>query len=364
MAMKNVFRNKKRTLFVLVGVLVTYGMVVFVVCMPAMMSDIMGDGLEKFQPMDYNVSFKRPVSDGALSYISHIVDDVSDLAGKAEYPFTLSSGQREVSLSVIGLERDTVFYNLSNRAGDALDVPEDGILISEYAAKKLRVGVGDRVRLHSSLSDEDDQWIEVSGVVYQAMGVNGYMDRKELARRYFTPGVVTGFFMNADDPQTESKLMELPAVASVSSLAATKSVFREYTQIMNAFIFFMVFLSGVLGFAIVYNATIISIGEREREFSSLRVLGFSGGDIFRLLLKENNVISAAGFVAGIPLANVFLSYSSDVFSSELYTMHLRAGPWNYMQGLLATIFFIVLAQVATYRKIQKLDFMAALKNRA
>jgi putative ABC transport system permease protein len=196
------------------------------------------------------------------------------------------------------------------------------------------------------------------------MGVNGYMNIDALASRYLTPGVVTGFFMNADDPEAKRKLMELPAVASVSSPDATRETFQEYTQIMNIFIFFMVGLSGILGFAIVYNATIISIGERETEFSSLRVLGFSGGDIFRLLLKENNVITVAGFIAGVPLANVFLRYSSDVFSTEQYTMYLRAAPENYMQGIVATVFFIVLAQTATYRKIQKLDFMAALKNRA
>jgi putative ABC transport system permease protein len=364
MAMKNVFRNKKRTAFVLVGVLVTYGMTVFVVCMPASMSEMMGEGLEEFQPMDYNVSFKRPVSERALFDIKRIVDDVTEIEGKTEYPFLISAGHREISLSVIGVERDTVFYNFKDGAGERLDIPEDGILISDYAAKELRVGAGDRVKLHSYLSDKDDRWVEVRGVVYQAMGVNGYMDRDALARLYFSPGAVTGFFMNADDPRVESKLMELPAVASVSSVAVTKEIFGEYTRIMNAFIYFMVLLSGVLGFAIVYNATIISIGEREREFSSLRVLGFSGGGIFRLLLKENNVISVMGFIAGVPLANVFLRYSSEVFSTEQYTMHLRAGPWNYLQGVLATAFFIVLAQAATYRKIQKLDFMAALKNRA
>jgi putative ABC transport system permease protein len=293
-----------------------------------------------------------------------MVDDVSEIEGKTEYPFLVSSGQRELALSIIGLEQDTVFYNFKNKAGNAIYVPEDGLLISDYAAKELRVGVGDRVKLHAYLSDEDDSWAYVRGVVYQAMGVNGYMNRDALARAYFTPGVVTGFFMNSDDAAAESKLMKLPAVSSVSSIAATREIFREYTRIMNAFIFFMVLLAGILGFAIVYNATIISIGEREREFSSLRVLGFSGGDIFRLLLKENNVISVAGFLAGIPLANVFLRYSSEVFSTEQYTMHLSAGLWNYLQGMIATVLFIVLAQAATYIKIQKLDFMAALKNRA
>jgi putative ABC transport system permease protein len=362
-AMKNVFRNKKRTAFVLMGMLLTYGMLVFVVCMPGMMSDMMGEGLAEFQPMDYNVSFKRPVSERALSDVAGVVDDASAIEGKLEYPFVLSSGQREITLSIIGLERDTVFYNFRNREGKAIALPEDGILLSDYAAKKLRVGVGDSVKLHAYLAGGEDRWTELRGIVYQAMGVNGYMDKDALAKQYFVPGAVTGFLMNAEDPRAESKLSDLPAIASVYSVAATREIFREYTQMINAFILVMVLLSGVLGFAVVYNATIVSIGEREREFSSLRVLGFSAGDIFRLLLKENNVISAAGIALGIPLANLFLRYSSEIFSTEQYTMHLRASPANYLQGMLLTVCFIVAAQIATYRKIQKLDFMAALKSR-
>ncbi|MDR2089440.1 MAG: FtsX-like permease family protein [Clostridiales Family XIII bacterium] len=364
MAMKNVFRNKKRTVFVLVGVFLTYGMLVYVVTMPSMMSDMLGEGLAEFQSMDYNVSFKRPVSERALPVAARVVDDAGEFEGKLEYPVLLSAGPREIALTVIGLEKDTIFYHFKDKAGKAVAIPEDGLLLSDYAAKKLRVGVGDGVKLHSYIAGREDRWMEVEGVVYQAMGVNAYMRADALARAYFEPGVVTGFFLNAGDPRAESKLLELPAVASVSSLAATMEVFQKYTQIMNSFIFFMVLLSGVLGFAIVYNATIISIGEREREFSSLRVLGFSGGEIFRLLLKENNAISAAGVLAGVPLANLLLIYSSDIFSTEQYTMHLRAGPEHYLQGMLLTACFIVLAQAATYRKIQKLDFMAALKNRA
>jgi putative ABC transport system permease protein len=363
MAMKNVFRNKKRTGFILSGVLVTFAVMTLAITMPRMISDMAGDGLREFQPMDYNVSFRAPLPEAVIREIPGIVDGVTDIEGKIEYPFRLSSGPREQALSVIGVERGTVFYHFRTQAGETLEIPENGLLLSDYAAKKLRVGVGDFVLLHSYLSDQDDRWIEVSGVVYQAMGVGAYMDRDFLAKAYLDPGVVTGFYMNAGDPLTESRLLDLPAVSAVFSLAATQDVFQQYTAMTNATIVLMVALSGVLGFAIVYNATLISIGERETEFSSLRVLGFSRGEIFRLILKENNVITAGGLLAGVPLANLFLRYSSEVFSTEQYTMRLQAGPAEYLTGMGATLLFIVLAQIATYRKIQKLDFMAALKNR-
>jgi putative ABC transport system permease protein len=152
-------------------------------------------------------------------------------------------------------------------------------------------------------------------------------------------------------------------VTSVSSTDSIADVFAQETQLMDSMIGFMLILSGVLGFAVVYNATIIGIGERETEFSALRVLGFSRGDIFRLVLKENNLTTVIGVLAGMPLANLLMVYFSGIFSTEQYSMILRAGPETYIMGLAVTVFFVVLAQVATYRKIRGLDFMAAIKSR-
>jgi putative ABC transport system permease protein len=338
----------------------------FVLCTPVMLSDMMGEGLREFQPMDYNVTFGSPVSERSLRGVGAAVgaaEDVEEIEGKLELPFRLSRGNHEITLSVIGLERDTVFYNFKDKNGKRLDVPEHGILISDYAAKELGAEVGDMALMHP-YTGHDDIWVEVRGIVYQAMGVNAYMDKAAMAREYFDPGAVTGFYMNAAVGGLEGKLLDLPAVNSVASLEVTQDTFKEYTQIMNISITFMLLMSGVLGFAIIYNATIISIGERETEFSSLRVLGFSRGEIFRLVFKENNVAAAGGLIAGIPLANLLLAASSEVFSTEQYTMLLRASPLVYLEGAAATLFFVVLALGATYRKIRTLDFMAALKNRA
>jgi putative ABC transport system permease protein len=363
MAMKNAFRNKKRTVFILFGVALSYGLMSFVLCMPAMMSDMMGEGLREFQPMDYNVTFGRPVSERALRDVRAAVGSVEDIEGKLEMPFRLSRGNHEISLSVIGLERGTVFYNFKNKNGSRLELPEYGILISDYAAKKLGVKVGDMALMHP-YTGQDDGWVEVRGVVYQAMGVNAYMDKGAMAREYFEPGAVTGFYLNSDAGGVKEKLLDLPAVNSVASLAATQDTFKEYTQIMNISISFMLLMSGVLGFAIIYNATIISIGEREAEFSSLRVLGFSRGEIFRLVFKENNVAVAGGLAGGVLLSHVLLAASYDIFSTEQYTLLLRADLPVYVEGAAATMFFVILALAATYKKIQNLDFMAALKNRA
>ena len=125
----------------------------------------------------------------------------------------------------------------------------------------------------------------------------------------------------------------------------------------------MLVFSGILGFSIVYNVTSVNIGEREAEFSTLRVLGFGNQDIYRLILKENNVITLVGILLGIPVGAAMLHYSSSSFSTEAYTIKMEPTFSAMIYAAIATIFFIVLAQGATFRKIKKLDFLQALKYR-
>jgi putative ABC transport system permease protein len=331
--------------------------------MPAAIDAMMGEGLREFQPMDYDVSFENPASRKAISGMRAQLEDMEGLEGKIDMPFKISSGTRDISLPLLGVERDTAFYRFRDKEGNPLPFPRDGILLSDYAARKLDVGVGDSVKLHSYLYDRDDRWAVVSGIVYRALGTRAYADMDYLARNFLEPGAVTGCFLDSADPDAARKLMELPAVASVVSVRDARAVLKTYTRMINAFLAFLVALSGLLGGIVIYSVAIINIGERETEFSTLMVQGMSHWEIFSLLLRENNVVTILGFIVGVPLTALFLEYSGDLFSTEQYTIMMSASAVNYLDGALLTGLFIVTAQAAAWRRIKNLDFLSALKNR-
>ncbi len=72
-------------------------------------------------------------------------------------------------------------------------------------------------------------------------------------------------------------------------------------QYMDMIIFsvgIMMIFGAILGFAIVYNVTIISISERSMEFSSLRVMGFDKREIYKLISRENGIMTLIGVILG------------------------------------------------------------------
>ncbi len=361
---KNVFRNKKRSLFVLMGVALTFGTLMFTMTMPGVIDEMMVKQYEEYQTMDYNVSFSGPMLQSARRDLLHELSGPSYVESRIEQPFEISIGNRKETVVVIGVSADSKVFHLMDRREQKI-VPRSGqVLITENLANALHVAPGDRVLVKSFLPGEAEAYLVIQDIVRQTMGMNAYMDLEDMGDRLLEHGAINGVYINTEDPEVVTKLREMENVSTVLSSQDMKDMFSEYTGLMSIMIGVLVMLSGVLGFSIVYNATIVSIGERKMEFSSLRVMGFGKEEIFRMILSENILISIAGILAGLPLGYLMTAYSSKAFSSELYTLYLVPTPAAALQSLIYTILFLLVAQFATYEKIRKLDFLQALKNRA
>ncbi|MEI8216973.1 MAG: FtsX-like permease family protein [Eubacteriales bacterium] len=359
---KNIFRNKKRTIFVMAGVILTYAMMLFTFTMPDILDEMMNKQFSEFQKMDYNINFSTPLNKSVVNEIGNLID-TSVIEGKIDFPFEIINGSKSKAVSIIGLKKNTVFYSFKNAGGSKIDLPEHGIVLTENLAKVLGAKVGNLVIVHSYFPNKKDTYIEVSGIIRQSLGINAYMNIDEMSSLLLEKNLITGVYFNSKDPYVTQKLANAKNIESISSIADMKQAFLNYLDLTYALLSFMILFSGALGFVIVYNATIISLSEREMEFSSLRVLGFSKFEIFKLLVKENNMITMVGILIGIPVGKAMLDYSAQTFSTEMYTFHMQPTLAAGIYSTIFTLIFILLAQAATYRKISKLDFLQAIKNR-
>lgn len=361
--MKNIFRNKKRSLFVLMGVSLTFGTIMFTMTMPDIIDDMMVKQFEEVQTMDYNVSFSRPVLKTAARDIGYELSETSYVEGRIEYPFEISVGNRLKAVTIIGLTPDSRVMHLSNLSEQPIQPGSGEILLTENLANSLKVSIGDKVRVKSYNPDGRDSYLTVQDIVKQTMGMNAYMNIDDMGDILLEHGVITGVYINTSDQNVVSTLRRMDNVSTILSSQDMKNMFLEYMGLMGIMLSMMVLLSGILGFSIVYNATIVSLSERKMEFSSLRVMGFGKDEIFRMMLSENTLIAIAGILLGVPMGYGMTAYSSAVFSTDLYTLYMSPTPTSILAAFVFTVLFLLFAQFATYEKIRKLDFLQALKNR-
>ena len=361
MVIRNISRTKRRALFLIIGIALTYA----ITMVPFFMSNVW-DGLffvqfGEFQTMDYSIDFDLPMNKNSIKEINHLAE-IDHIEPKAELPFEISHGWKKESVSIIALETNTKLYNFKTTSGNNINLPDSGILLSQILARQLGVQVGDEVIVKNFLPDKKDKHIIVKGIIEQYLGSNAYMSLDEMYNVIGDKDLITGALVKSQDDLV-SKLKDVKNIRQIQSVNDMQSSLLEYMDMIIASVGVMLIFGGVLGFAIVYNITTVSINERLMEFSSLRVMGFEKSQIYRLITRENWIMTGVGIILGMPLGYGMCIALVEAVSTEIYSIPAIIDLKTYLYSTIATIIFVTIAQLATVRKIHNLQFMDALKNR-
>ena len=352
LVLRNIFREKKKFIFIGAAVAITCGMMIMTMWMIDIVDMMFNRYYGEFVNIQYNISFDGFKSENSSREFTKLIN-VKEMEQRIEMPFEIKNGRDSKIVNIIGLENNTKFYSLK--------VPEDGILLSSNLATTLNVEAGEEVILKSLIRDDDYIYVYVKGIVNQALGINVYTNIDFLRDKFLDKGIINGIYINSNDNVVD-KLKDIKDI-TVLSQYDMKDAFSEFTAMTSAAMGVMVIFSGLLGFIITYSMTLMSINERALEFSSLRVMGFTKGEIFNMLIRENMIMSVIGIVFGIPIGLWLVNYMGVSFTTDLYTMKEPVTASGIGMSIILTIVFIILAQLMTYVKIHKLDFMQALKNR-
>lgn len=356
---RNIFREKKKFAFIGAAVAITCGMMIMTTWMIDIVDVMFNRHYGEFIKIQYNVSFDGFKNRNVLNEFAEAAN-IKEMEGRIEIPFEIENGRKSKIVNVVGLEGNTAFYGFRDMKGNKVNLPAEGILISSNLAKALGAHVGDEILLDNFVSDNDG-YVTVKGIINQALGINGYMNIDYLSGHFLDKGVINGVYINSDE-DIPNKLDDMKNI-TVQSQLDMKKAFEEFTAVTAVSMGIMVIFSGLLGFVIVYSMTLMSINERTLEFSSLRVMGFSRKEIFNMLIRENMIMTVMGIIAGIPVGLWLVDYMGSLYTTDVYTMNEPVSTNGIFLSIVMTIVFITLAQLMTYAKIHRLDFMQALKSR-
>jgi putative ABC transport system permease protein len=361
MVIRSISRTKRRAVFLAIGIALTYAITMLPVYMATIWNTLLDKQYGELQKMDYSINFAVPLSTNVMLDIKQLTD-IDVIEPKIEMPLQVKNGWRKKTISVVAVPNDTVMYGFMNSTRTPLELPEEGLFLSDILARILNVKTGDFVEVKGFLPGIDEKELQVKGIVEQYLGANAYMDIRQMYRILEEDGIATGAYVLTDSDIT-ADLKDIKNIRAVQSVGDMQEAMLEYMDMIIASMGTMMLFGGILGFAIVYNITTVSINERLMEFSSLRVMGFEKKEIFRMITRENALMTAVGIILGIPVGYGMIKALETSISTEIYTIPAIILPSTYVIALIATLIFVAIAQLATYRKIHNLNFMDALKNR-
>ena len=108
----------------------------------------------------------------------------------------------------------------------------------------------------------------------------------------------------------------------------------------------------------------VALSTRERDLASLRVLGFTKGEIGAILLGELAVQVLLAIPLGLILGNVFAqAMATGAADPELYRLPAAVRPATYAFAATVTLLGALASALLVRRKLGKLDLIAVLKTR-
>ena len=151
------------------------------------------------------------------------------------------------------------------------------------------------------------------------------------------------------------------SIKSVSSMGKMKESWDNVTQAVMMMVYVVTFVAVALAILVLYNLGILSFTEMEREIATLKVLGFKTDVLRKLLLTQNVIFTAIGFVLGIPLGFYFMTLMMNAAGDSLY--YVPSLTWgNILLTAVITFAISIGVNLMFSDKINDLNMVEALKD--
>ena len=275
------------------------------------------------------------------------------------------SFERRVTLS--GKPRDADLSRIIDMDLNHVILPEAGLAISSYLAQILHVRQGDTVEVDLLDGERRTVVLPVVALVEDYFGIQAMMDSEALSRLMREAPVIDSVNISVDPARLDrlyKAIKEMPVVSGMGSQRASLAMFRETSAvIVTTMSVIYTALTGIIAFGIVYNNARISLSERARELASLRVLGFTQGEVLRILLMELGFLTllaqAPGWVIGFQLSR-FMRLQ---LAGELMRAPLVIENATYVLASVTVIAAALFSAFVVRQRVAQLDLVAVLKTR-
>ena len=245
-------------------------------------------------------------------------------------------------------------YCVSDKELDTTRINQGTVALTMKQAKKLGLSEGDKVYWKTATGTE---WNESKiGLISRHPNITGITmlrEDYEAAGSNFRPVMLVS-------KNNCEKAADKEYVSAVHSMKDLIAAFDKMMEIMNLLVYFMVIFSVLLIVIVLYNSGNLSFNEREKEFATLKVLGFKSGAIRRLLSTQNLWLSVIGVICGLPLGRVPLQAMMDS-NGDAIDWPCYISPITYIISAVFVMTVSILVSFLFSRRIKRIDMVEVLK---
>ncbi len=364
---RNISRAPFRSSLTVVGVAAGCATMVAGTFMHESMDRLMTVQFQHMDRSDVTISFPLEQPERALTALAHL-PGVRAVEGTHIVPVDMVNGPRSERVGLQGLKPDPQLNRPLDTELDPIMLREGGVVMSRYLAEKLDLELGDTVRMKVLEGRRPTLVAPLHGLVDDHIALAAYMSADALADALDEAPTVSVAHVRLDPQHYDAffnAVKESPLLQSTTSRPLILEKFRQ-TLDENIAIFttmFSIFAASIC-LGIVYNAARIALSERGRELASLRVLGFTRGEVSYILLGELGVLVLLALPLGCLMGwGIAWIVVNAMFDADLVRPPLIVTTERYATAMIFTVFFAFVSGLIVRRRIDQLDLVEVLKTR-
>jgi putative ABC transport system permease protein len=318
------------------------------------------------QSQDMTVTLTEPTSRHALFSLAGL-QGVEHVEGSRSVPARLRFEHHSYRGSVQGMDPDGTLRRILDADLEPVSLPERGVVLTDYLAELLGIKPGELLTIEVLEGNRPILEVPVAGLSSEYLGVSAYMRRATLNRLLQEGDAINGAWLAVDRQYSERIYHDLDDMPRVAGTVVRESAIRNFHKTMEETILYFTFVTAILGgiiaFGVVYNSARIALSERDRELASLRVLGFTRGEIAYILLGELAVATLLALPLGYLFGRELCRYLSNAFRSDLYRIPLVLEADTFAFAASVVLLSAVVSGYLLWRKLNQLDMIGVLKTR-
>jgi putative ABC transport system permease protein len=241
------------------------------------------------------------------------------------------------------------------------------MVVSAKLAEVLGLSLGETVTLEVLEGERPVRSIPVTGMIHDYSEPSAFMRREALHRMLREGEVYSGAHLAVERDKLDELYMTLKKAPKVAGVTIKEAALRSFEKTLAENLLMIkainMMFACVIAVGVVYNNARIALAERSRDLASLRVLGFTRGEVSAILLGELAVLTASGIPAGLVIGFGMVQWAAVAMDTELQRFPAVVGANTYALAILVTTFAALASGLWVRRGLDKLDLVAVLKAR-
>lgn len=366
MTLRNVSRHPIRAAFTMVGMALATAILVVSLYTNDTIEQLIDVTYFLADRQDATVSFteKRPLD--AVNQMARL-PGVLVAEAYREIPVRIRKGNVERRVMIAGRPRDADLSRIIDVDLHPVVPPESGLAISDMLAQILGVRTGDFVEVDLLEGPRRTVTLAIAARVEDYFGLKAFMDADTVSRLMREAPAINSVHLSVDANGVGALYETVKAMPSVSGMALQRMSLLNFRESVGLLITTMgriyTALAAIIAFGVVYNSARISLSERARELASLRVLGFTSGEVTRILLVELAILTLIAQPPGWAIGYALAWMMKTNLAGELMRVRLVLENFTYVIASTIVLVAAVFSAMVVGRRVNRLDLVAVLKTR-